>query len=225
MALGGVAAVIVGTAAVIRKSWWLAALSLVLSFGIAVGAAHHHRLASGPVSELAAEEAVVAVDLVVRSDPRIHPAAGSRTAYLSVRGNVLTVEGRGRSWRVRSPVLLTVTGTQVADWVGVAVGTRLSTQARLQTATAGSDIAAVLRVRGPTRVTSAPSAGLRLVERVRRGLRESVRDRRPEPRALVPALVLGDTSAMTPQIVDDFQVTGLTHLTAVSGVNSEHGGG
>lgn len=219
IALGGVAGVIAGMAAVIRRSWWLAALALVLVFGMTIGAAHHHRLTSGPVSKLAAEEAVVALDLLVRSDPRIYPAAGPRPAYLSVRGTVLTLEGRGRSWRVRSPVLLTVTGAQVADWSGHVVGTRLLTQARLQTPTQGSDIAAVLRVRGPTRVTSAPSAGLRLVERVRRGLRDSVGDRRPEPRALVPALVLGDSSAMTGQITDDFQVTGLTHLTAVSGAN------
>ncbi|HEY6683352.1 MAG TPA: ComEC/Rec2 family competence protein, partial [Propionibacteriaceae bacterium] len=65
----------------------------------------------------------------------------------------------------------------------------------------------------------APSPGLRLVERVRRGLRQAVADRRPEPRALVPALVLGDTSALRPELTEDFVSTGLTHLTAVSGAN------
>ena len=35
----------------------------------------------------------------------------------------------------------------------------------------------------------------------------------------MPALVLGDTSAMTPELQQSFQTTGLTHLTAVSGAN------
>ena len=64
-----------------------------------------------------------------------------------------------------------------------------------------------------------PSIGLVWVERVRAGLREAVRHRAAEPRALVPALVLGDTSAITPALEADFRTTGLTHLTAVSGAN------
>jgi competence protein ComEC len=35
----------------------------------------------------------------------------------------------------------------------------------------------------------------------------------------VPALVLGDTSALAPELQADFRATGLTHLTAVSGAN------
>jgi competence protein ComEC len=35
----------------------------------------------------------------------------------------------------------------------------------------------------------------------------------------VPALVLGDTSALRPELTEDFVSTGLTHLTAVSGAN------
>ena len=84
---------------------------------------------------------------------------------------------------------------------------------------AGSDIAAIVRVRDPATVTAPPGPLLRAVERVRSGLRNAVSARAPEPRALVPALVLGDTSAMTPELTADFRTTGLTHLTAVSGAN------
>jgi competence protein ComEC len=188
-------------------------------FGLGIGAGHQHRLVSGPVSELAAAQAQVAVELVTGSDPQLHPATGPRPPFLTLRAIVHAVEGRGSAWRVRSPVLVTVSGAQVSQWSTLLVGTRVSTQARLQTPTPGSDVAAVLRARGPVRVTAPPSPALRLVERVREGLRESVRARPVEPRALVPALVLGDTSAMTPDITEDFQVTGLTHLTAVSGAN------
>ncbi|WP_264061255.1 ComEC/Rec2 family competence protein, partial [Mycolicibacterium psychrotolerans] len=37
--------------------------------------------------------------------------------------------------------------------------------------------------------------------------------------ALLPALVLGDTSAVPAQVTREFRVAGLTHLTAVSGAN------
>jgi competence protein ComEC len=64
-----------------------------------------------------------------------------------------------------------------------------------------------------------PAAGLQLVERVRDGLRRGVQQRGADTRGLVPALVLGDTSALPPDLVNTFKVAGLTHLTAVSGAN------
>jgi competence protein ComEC len=116
-------------------------------------------------------------------------------------------------------VLVVVTGEAVAAWSGWPVGTRLRVGGRLETAEPGDAFAALVRVRAPAVLVRAPSASLRLVERVRAGLRESVAHRRAEPRALVPALVLGDTSALTPAVVEDFRTTGLSHLTAVSGAN------
>jgi competence protein ComEC len=41
----------------------------------------------------------------------------------------------------------------------------------------------------------------------------------PDQAAMVPALVLGDTSTLSGRVVDDFRTAGLTHLTAVSGAN------
>ena len=58
-----------------------------------------------------------------------------------------------------------------------------------------------------------------VVEQVRAGLRASVAHLDPEPRSLVPALVVGDTMAMPTDLIERFRVTGLTHLTAVSGAN------
>jgi competence protein ComEC len=41
----------------------------------------------------------------------------------------------------------------------------------------------------------------------------------PEQAAMLPALVLGDTSAVNPETVREFRAAGMTHLTAVSGAN------
>ena len=75
------------------------------------------------------------------------------------------------------------------------------------------------RVRGPTRLVAGPSPGLALVERVRAGLRAAVAHRPADQRALVPALVLGDTRAISQPMTEAFQTTALTHLMAVSGAN------
>ncbi|HYP44093.1 MAG TPA: ComEC/Rec2 family competence protein [Propionibacteriaceae bacterium] len=203
----------------LRRPWGPSAVALLLLAAVAVGGAAEHRLTTGPVSELAAARAVATVDLTIRSDPQVHPPAGSRPAFLTLRAVADRVEGRGAAWRIRAPVLVTVSGDEVHRWSRVLVGTRVVVQGRLQRPDPGSEVAAVVRIRGPMRVTAPPPPTLQLVERVRAGLRQSVAGRSDEPRALVPALVLGDTSAMTAEITEDFRTTGLVHLTAVSGAN------
>ena len=65
-------------------------------------------------------------------------------------------------------------------------------------------------------------AGLvqRIAARVRAAFADAARTALPaDQAAMLPALVLGDTSALTAPTVDEFRVAGLTHLTAVSGAN------
>ncbi len=160
------------------------------------------------------------VELEITADPQVR-AAGSQSAYLTVRGRVLNLVGRGEGWRVRSPVLVVVTGDEaMRAWQQHPVGERVSGH-RPPGAPGGRFGHRGHRpsARDPATVTAPPGPLLRAVERVRSGLRDAVSARAPEPRALVPALVLGDTSAMTPELTADFRTTGLTHLTAVSGAN------
>ena len=202
-----------------RRSSWLAAVVLALVVSSALGGLYSHQLASGPVARLAGERAVAEVELEITADPQIRDA-GSRSAYLTVRSHVLNIRGRGENWRVRSPVLIVVTGAEaIRTWERHPVGERVAATVRLASPEGGSDIAAVARARAAATVTAPPGPLLQVVESVRSGLRQAVRERAPEPRALVPALVLGDTSGMTPELTADFRTTGLTHLTAVSGAN------
>ncbi|POX39056.1 hypothetical protein C3486_19985 [Streptomyces sp. Ru73] len=69
-----------------------------------------------------------------------------------------------------------------------------------------------LRIGGPTPLQ-------RLAGSLRAGLREASADLRPDARALLPGLVVGDTSRVTPELDDAFRATDLTHLLAVSGSN------
>jgi competence protein ComEC len=54
---------------------------------------------------------------------------------------------------------------------------------------------------------------------MRSGLREAATGLAPDPRGLLPALVVGDTRNLPPDLVTDLRSSGLAHLTAVSGAN------
>ena len=203
----------------LRSSPWLAAMAVVTAMLCVVGGLHAHRLGRGPVADLARSGAVAELQLEVRTDARVVPASGGRGGYAVGRATVLQVAAAGTVWRVRVPGLVFVGPDAARNWARLPVGTRVTVWARLNPPDRGSDVAAVLRVRGQPVLLADPSPPLQLVERVRDGLRASVADRPAEPRALVPALVVGDASGLTADLENEFTATGLTHLTAVSGAN------
>ncbi len=201
------------------QMWSRVAVGLVLAGVTATATAGAHRLTTGPVAALAADRASVGVVLVPRTDLQVRAGTGPRGSYGTTRAVAVELHSRGGTQRLRVPVLMVVTGAALPGWSAVRVGSRVLVRGQLVTPDPGADVAAILRVRAPPELVGRPSATLRVVERVRQGLRDAVASRRPDPRALVPALVVGDTSAMTTGLNEDFRETGLTHLTAVSGAN------
>ncbi|MFE7813456.1 ComEC/Rec2 family competence protein [Streptomyces sp. NPDC057433] len=223
--------------------------AVLLCVAAAAGAAglHGADLRRGPVPELAREYAPVTAEVEVTADPRLtRPRAGAGhtapTAVL-IEGDVRRVEpeGGGAAAVTRVPVLMTVDtrsarpgpqddgqaraggAREHAPWLGLLPSTRLRVEGRLAPATAGGDrFAAVLRVRddgtGPQTVEE-PSAPQRLAGRLRAGLRAATDGLPADARALLPGLVVGDTSRVTPELEETFEETDLTHTLAVSGAN------
>ncbi|MGH3341965.1 MAG: ComEC/Rec2 family competence protein, partial [Carbonactinosporaceae bacterium] len=97
-------------------------------------------------------------------------------------------------------------------------GARVRATAQLEVARQ-REVAAVAAAYGPPRLIGDPSLLQQLAAQVRAGLRESVSGLPRDERGLVPALVVGDTSRMPERLTEQFRVTGLAHLTAVSGAN------
>ncbi|MFF1279334.1 ComEC/Rec2 family competence protein [Streptomyces sp. NPDC058299] len=109
-----------------------------------------------------------------------------------------------------------------AAWLGLTPSTRLRVSGRLAPALTGGDrTAAVLRVRGrpEPRVVAGPSGPQRLAAWLRAGLRKAADGLPADARALLPGLVVGDTSRITPELEDAFDRTDLAHTLAVSGSN------
>ncbi|WP_055528045.1 ComEC/Rec2 family competence protein [Streptomyces graminilatus] len=179
--------------------------------------------------------------------PRIQGAHALPTAVLLDADIRRVEETDGRAVETRTPVLVTVDvdagpkragqpfsraaageaaeaagGPERSPWLRLLPSTRLRVTGRLVPPLRGGDrVAAVLRVRdrAAPEVVSEPSAAQRFAGRLRAGLRDATDDLPADERALLPGLVVGDTSRVTPELDEAFKETDLTHLTAVSGAN------
>lgn len=191
-------------------------VALVLVVASAAAASAGLRVAhdgAGPVPLLADEGAAVHAEVTLSTDPRL--VDGAFGDQVVVEADAVQVDGRGVRVSGAAPVLL----------LGPA-------DSGLATQQLGSTVAVVGRL---APADSADLAGLLLVSRVdgvpadaawwwsaAGGVRAAVAAAsasRGQPGALVPALVVGDDSALSEQTVEDFRSSGLTHLLAVSGTN------
>ena len=107
----------------------------------------------------------------------------------------------------------------VTGFTGLSVGRPAAFRARIGRPLRPDLSVAVLTATGEPRLGEVPAAR-RLTGHIRAAFAETARAVLPPDRAaMLPALVLGDTSAVTARAADDFKISGLTHLTAVSGAN------
>ncbi|WP_405504779.1 ComEC/Rec2 family competence protein [Streptomyces anulatus] len=204
------------------------AVLLCAAAGAAVAGLHGADVRRGPVPGLAEEYARIDADVRVTSDPRTtRPAVRgnhSAPALLLIDAEVMEVRTpNGTGTRVRTPVLLMVAaGDHRADWQKLLPSTRLRLGGRLSPpAHEGERLAAVLRVddEGVPQITGPPTWIQRAAGELRAGLREATDDLDADARALLPGLVVGDTSRVPSDLHDAFKATDLTHLLSVSGAN------
>ncbi|OIJ69501.1 hypothetical protein WN71_003025 [Streptomyces mangrovisoli] len=223
-----------------------AGVLLAVAAAAAAAGLHGADLRRGPVPELAGRFATVTADVEIRGDPRtarprIRGDHAAPPAVL-IEGEVRRVRAEdGKEATTRTPVLLIVdTGgrgeskaaapgpaperaaRRGSAWLGLLPTTRVRVVARLAPALSGEGgVAAVLRVWGEEtpRVVGGPSMPQRWAGRLREGLRTATEALPGDARALLPALVVGDTSRIAPDLDEAFRHTDLAHTLAVSGSN------
>ncbi|MGC4996473.1 ComEC/Rec2 family competence protein [Streptomyces sp. DT195] len=219
----------------------VAAVLLCVAAAAVSAGLHGADVRRGPVPEAARRFGTVAAEVELTGDPWLSKprVRGDHAAPVGVlaRGEVRWVgegAGGGEGARTRSPVLLVVDADVPAPgargaradaraaWLRLLPSTRLRVTGRLAPPTSGGDrTAAVLRVRSwpSPEVVAGPSAPQRLAGRLWAGLREATEELSQDARALLPGLVVGDTSRITPELDDAFKATDLAHTLAVSGSN------
>ncbi|SEH73623.1 competence protein ComEC [Mycolicibacterium rutilum] len=182
----------------------LAVAAVATAFAIAIGL-QVAELRQHPVAQRYGTLAAVVVT------PTETPRAlgGNRTMF---RASLLYLDGRETSGRV-----LVFASTN--DLTELTAGTPVRFRARIGRPTRRDLSVAVLSAVGDPTLGEAAA-----IHRAAAGVRADFADaaRRALPvdqAAMLPALVLGDTSAVPRLTTDEFRASGLTHLTAVSGAN------
>ncbi|MEU6219224.1 ComEC/Rec2 family competence protein [Streptomyces sp. NPDC047022] len=226
----------------------VAAVLLCLAAAAASAGLQGADLRRGPVPALAREHAGVIAEVQITSDPRLtRPRItgdhATPTAVLFEGEVRRLLRADGSEEATRAPVLVLVDASRHPmtgapgdngarpdrldqsdrpGWTALLPSTRVRVTARLAPPLTGGDhVAAVLRVRGagPPDVVGEPSRAQRWAGRLRAALREATEGLDPDARALLPGLVVGDTSRVTAELDDAFKQTDLAHLLAVSGGN------
>ncbi|MEU3302407.1 ComEC/Rec2 family competence protein [Streptomyces sp. NPDC006678] len=205
-----------------------AAVLLCAAAGAGAGGLRGADLYRGPVPETARQYGRLTAELTVTSDPRrTRPQVWgdrlTRTAVVLEAEVVRVTTTDGETVATRAPVLVIVRpGAAAGQWIRLLPSTRITLAARSEPPLEGeSRFAAVLKARGsgPPRITGPPTAVQRTAGELRAGLRRATDGLAPDARALLPGLVVGDTSRIGPELHDAFRATDLTHLLAVSGSN------
>jgi competence protein ComEC len=196
------------------------AVALMCAAGAAAAAAW--RVAAvqrGPLPQLARAHSSVTLLLVVTNDPHLSAASSTqaftqRLVVLTARAlAVTTSEG---STAISSPIVVLTTAQ---GWLDLQPTQRVTAAGRLSVPQPGELVTAVFDARGsPTSIGHASLPEV-LAGRIRTGLRAAASPLPSGPRGLLPGLVEGDTSGLSPDLVGAFRRTGLTHIVAVSGAN------
>lgn len=193
-------------------------LALILSCTALVllaGAAHRAGDEAGPVAELAEQRAVVTVTGTVLTEPRVIVRGDERPDLVVLELRIDRVVGRGELSRVRAPVVVFADST----WADVPWRASVTARARLGPPDPGESALAVVTPLDPPVLQARNGALLSAVDHVRDRLRRSVDPLPVDARALIPGLVIGDTSLTPADLSDAMLATGMSHLSAVSGSN------
>ncbi|WP_370966225.1 ComEC/Rec2 family competence protein [Amycolatopsis sp. cg9] len=140
--------------------------------------------------------------------------AGARSVVLAADVRTASVDGRPVPSSGRVLLL-----APVAQWASLLPGQEVTVPGLLMPPR-GSDLTvAVLSVRGPPGEPGPAPWWQRMAAGLRAGLHDRCQVLPDEPAGLLPGLVLGDTSGLSPRVEQEFVTAGLAHLTAVSGGN------
>lgn len=156
----------------------------------------------------------VAITAQISSDPSVRAAKVIGTSLApksySFIASVVEVDHR---YQLRIPVRVIATSQHVA---GLLPGQLFEGEAKILP-TRELRVADMAIIHSRIHIVTPPSAWARTLARIRLGLRSASGG--ADSGALIPGMVLGDTSKQTQDFKNDMRRAGLTHLVAVSGAN------
>lgn len=204
-----------------------AALALALAgLGLIAGtsAVHIHARNTSPLRQLVAHEEIVRLRLQVTEAIRtLAPGATGTRVLVAGQALALTCEAACgdssiRSWTLSGEVLVFA---PAQGWAELAPGATVSATVSIATAAPEDLLIGIAFARGPPEASAPPSG---VLDSAAAGIRSGLHERADrtlgrDEAGLLRGIVLGDTAGMDAILVEDFRISGLAHLTAVSGTN------
>jgi competence protein ComEC len=174
-----------------------------------------------PLRVPAAHGAQAVLRVTVAERPRPVSSAGYAGQQAGARSVVIPVDvGQAASGGLAVPTSGRVLMIAPVDpWARLLPGQDVTASGSLAPAREGELTAAVLYVRGPPAELGTAPWWQRSAEAMRAGLRQASSGLDEEAAGLLPGLAIGDTSALSPRVEEEFVAAGMSHLTAVSGSN------
>jgi len=166
---------------------------------------------------------VATVEVVVETDPQI--VDGSVVGVRRMQPRVVFLGTlRQVSWWQTYGLSESSTGLPITVWAPIESaqllpGTVIGGRSLVQAGDPSRGTALTLVLRQVPVVVSQPPWWQQQAGNLREGLRNAVVGLPADGAALLPGLVLGDTSTMSEDLATDLRSAGLSHLTAVSGTN------
>lgn len=160
---------------------------------------------------------VSTIQFQVSTDPtktkaRVFGTAQAPTSY-SFLATALTIEAEGRKYRLRVPIRVMATNRKITDVLPGQIVSSSGTLIKSKEAR----VVGLFILRGKLTISTSASRWARSLGAIRSDFRALARGN--DAGALIPGMVLGDTSLQSQQLRDEMRRSGLTHLVAVSGAN------
>lgn len=195
----------------------LAMLVLGSGFGVAI-AWRAHAVEQHPLTAAAHTQSWVTLTVAPDNDPkRIRPAVPGGADQVLIRAQLRTLRTPTKTVDLGGTVIVFA---PTDGWQQLLPGQEITLRGQLSAPRRQDLTVAVVSVDGPPLQVGAPPVLQRWAGAVRARFAEAVSAALPPDQAgLLPGLVVGDTSALSPEVEGNFEVAGLTHLTAVSGAN------
>ncbi|MEV5834220.1 ComEC/Rec2 family competence protein [Nocardia sp. NPDC052112] len=191
----------------------LAALLLGAGFAVA-GAWREHRVATHPLRNTVASVHVVVIPI---DDPKpVRSNAFGDEQRWTVRARLREYRQGASTVRTGGTVVILASG---ADWGELLPGRMVEFRAEPEPPWHRDLTVATLRAQGPPVAVGALPWWQRVATAVRTDLASAARVLPERQAGLLPALVVGDTSALSDEVRDEFEIAGLEHICVVSGAN------
>jgi len=199
-------ALAVGVVSLISRKTRFSVIICALLLGSTVMSVRQASLAHSHIARFFMQNATVTAEVV--TDP-----SKTSTGNYSFIARAVLVNNSSIHYKLRVPIRVMTSHQSVTKLLP---GQRFSAQGRI-VASKEARVAALVVIKDEIDIQTQPSRWASALGAIRLGLRSLSGD--GNAGALIPGMVLGDTSKQSPEFKNSMRRSGLTHLVAVSGAN------